>query len=53
MTTINYRHGQLHFHKAQMGGWVGANFRGKFEKALKISFRGFDNQSRGVALHKR
>ena len=33
--------------------WVGATFRGKFEKVLKINFRGFDNQSRGVAPHKR
>ena len=38
--------------------FVGANFHGKSEKALKINFRGFkfrdSNQSRGVAqLHKR
>ena len=36
---------------------MGANFRGKSEKALKINFRGFilrdSNESRGVALHKR
>ena len=34
--------------------FVGSNFRGKSEKALKINFRGFkfcdSNQSRGVAL---
>ena len=34
--------------------FVGSNFRGKSEKALKINFRGFEfcysNQSRGVAL---
>ena len=38
--------------------FVGSNFRGKSEKALKINFRGFkfrdSIQSRGVALlHKR
>ena len=38
--------------------FVGSNFHGKSEKALKINFRGFkfrdSNQSRGVALlHKR
>ena len=38
--------------------FVGSNFRGKSEKALKIIFRGFkfrdSNQSRGAALlHKR
>ena len=37
--------------------FMGANFSGKSEKALKINFRGFkfrdSNQSRGVALHKR
>ena len=38
--------------------FVGSNFRGKSEKALKINFRGFkfrdSNQSRGMALlHKR
>ena len=38
--------------------FVGSNFRGKSEKALKINFCGFNfrdsNQSRGVALlHKR
>ena len=37
---------------------LGANFRGKSEKVLKINFHGFkfrdSNQSRGVALlHKR
>ena len=37
---------------------MGSNFRGKSEKALKISFHGFkfhdSNQFRGVALlHKR
>ena len=34
--------------------FMGTNFRGKSEKALKINFRGFkfhdSNQSRGVAL---
>ena len=38
--------------------FVGSNYRGKSEKALKINFRGFkfrdSNQSRGMALlHKR
>ena len=38
--------------------FVGSNFHGKSEKALKINFRGFkfrnSNQSRGmVLLHKR
>ena len=35
--------------------FVGSNFRGKSEKALRINFRGSNsNQSRGMALlHKR
>ena len=37
--------------------FMGANFHGKSEKALKINFCGFkfhdSNQSRGMALHKR
>ena len=52
VTTINYHHGQLHFHKAQMCGWV-LIFVESSKRPSKLKFLWFDNQSRGVALHKR